>query len=650
MSIKNKRKLVEILVQSESYETADSLAEQLGVSKRTIYAYLDDIEPLINQTQALLEKRPGLGTKIMGDVNAKSSLLRSVHKQSSLDFDPQERQDLLLKELLNGKRISYYDLADRFYVSRSTIVKDMKAIKKQYFPQDNILSSNNEGTLMATDERTLQSIWGRYLTAKYALVNAHPPVLLDRYGCFIEDELDLPGSFVKNILLEIEQIGSVYDLADYYRINLFESLLVMSFRILKGHHHEKSGGYVFERVTELDTYYIAYDLAARLESDLDLVYMIEDKVFINECLIANGIKNVKLGDTSEYYTDLVDDLIIKTSHMMNEDLSGDHQLREGLLHHIIPMCFRLKNGIALQNPYIHEIKKQYSMMFHLTWYVVVDLEKEWGKRIPVDEIAFLMIHFQSALERKRDIKKILIISQTGLLTTEILERRIKQYLPSVHIYEVISEEKVEQVDLDKVDLIISTVSLKFTPSVVLTLSSIPSDGELKELAAKMEDYFTNQSHQLNQSGIDDPEHPLIESLSKRLSIVRGHVQSAKEAMTRLTLPLIDNGSVTEEYLSSVFEREDMSSTAFETGIAIPHGNPAYVKETQVSILINDKKISWGDERVDVVVLISVAKADISHISLIIEPLYEVMASRSDVERLFINQSDQSIYRLFARYH
>ncbi len=368
------------------------------------------------------------------------------------------------------------------------------------------------------------------------------------------------------------------------------------------------------------------------------------------CCNKNGIKNVKLGDTSEYYTDLVDDLIIKTSHMMNEDLSGDHQLREGLLHHIIPMCFRLKNGIALQNPYIHEIKKQYSMMFHLTWYVVVDLEKEWGKRIPVDEIAFLMIHFQSALERKRDIKKILIISQTGLLTTEILERRIKQYLPSVHIYEVISDEKVEQVDLDKVDLIISTVSLKFTPSVVLTLSSIPSDGELKELAAKMEDYFTNQSHQLNQSEIDDPEHPLIESLSKRLSIVRGHVQSAKEAMTRLTLPLIDNGSVTEEYLSSVFEREDMSSTAFETGIAIPHGNPAYVKETQVSIFINDKKISWGHERVDVVVLISVAKADISHISLIIEPLYEVMASRSDVERLFINQSDQSIYRFFARYH
>ena len=69
------------------------------------------------------------------------------------------------------------------------------------------------------------------------------------------------------------------------------------------------------------------------------------------------------------------------------------------------MYFRLKNNIKMQNPYISEIKKQYSMMFHMTWYVVVDIEKEIGNKIPEDEIAFLMIHFQSALERRREIKR-----------------------------------------------------------------------------------------------------------------------------------------------------------------------------------------------------------------------------------------------------
>lgn len=650
MSLKNKQKLVEILIQTDQYESGASLAEQLGISPRTVYSYLDEIEYLIRKSDAILEKKPGMGTKIIGNTEAKRNLLFSICHQSTLDLDPPERQEFILKQLLIGKRVSYYDLADQYHVSRSTIVKDVKAIKERYFPCEQFLTSNNEGSLLNTDERTLQALWGKYLSTRYELIFGHPPIVLKKYGQFIKEELDLSALFLKHILEEVEKIGSTFSLADYYRIQLFENLVILSNRIAQGCHHDKSSGYVFERVTELDTYHIANDIASRLECNLEQTFITEDKVFLNECLIANGIKNEALLDTPTNYVDLVNELIEKISHTMSEDLTSDHQLREGLLNHIIPMYFRLKNGIALQNPYIHEIKKQYSLIFHLTWYVVVDLENGLGKRIPEDEIAFLMIHFQSALERKRDIKKILIISQTGLLTTEILERRIRQYLPSAHIYEVISQEKVDQVDLEKADLIISTLSLKISAPPVLSLSSIPSDNELKDLARKIDVYFSKPSHQISRFDSQNQEHPLIASLSKRLSITSGHVQSCEEAINKLTLPLIESGSVSENYLSSVFEREDMSTTAFETGVAIPHGNPAYVNETHISLLINDKKISWGEERVDVVVLISVAKEDIQHISLIIERLYDVMQSRTEVERLFLTQSDQAIYRFFTRYY
>lgn len=290
------------------------------------------------------------------------------------------------------------------------------------------------------------------------------------------------------------------------------------------------------------------------------------------------------------------------------------------------------------------------MMFHLTWYAVLDLERELGRRIPEDEIAFLMIHFQSALERKRDIRKILIISQTGLLTTEILERRIKQFLPSIHIYEVIAEDQIGQMDLKKVDLIISTVPLPIDDPPVIPLSSIPTDAELRDVMNKMTKHFSS-SYILNgrHEGLSQ-DHPLVDSLSRRLSITRGHVLSMEDAIRTLTDPLVETGKVTDAYIKSVFNREEMSSTAFETGIAIPHGDPSFVKETQLSVLINDRKINWGNDRVDVIVLVSVTKEDIQHISLIIEQLYTVMESRTDIEKLFHNQSDQDISRYLAHYH
>ncbi|GAB2501822.1 hypothetical protein GCM10008929_22870 [Alkalibacterium psychrotolerans] len=424
---------------------------------------------------------------------------------------------------------------------------------------------------------------------------------------------------------------------------------VFIFRLRKAFHHVRSSGYIFERVSTLDTYYIAFELAEDIQNLLSSVLTTEDTLFLNDCLIACGIKNQLSTDNYAFYEQVADELIRKIGTMMNEDLTTDDYLITGLINHLVPMWFRLRNKLTLQNPYIKEIKKQYSMMFHLTWYGVVDIEQFVGRRIPEDEVAFLMIHFQSALERKRDIRKILIVTQTGMVTTEILERRIKQFLPSVHVYESLQADKLDDVDLNKVDLIISSDKLQLDSPPVHLLSVIPTDDELKTLARKLPLYFEQNDFQTDKLDLANQEHPLIDSLSRRLSIVRGTFNSAEEVIEQLAQPLMDKGHVSDEYVATIYERETMSSTAFETGIAIPHGNPSYVNKTHVSICVSDKKITWGGERVDVVVLISVAKKDMSHISLFIERIYEVMQSREKVEKIFIEQSDKELYRYFARY-
>ncbi|SDC21239.1 Transcriptional antiterminator [Pelagirhabdus alkalitolerans] len=649
MSLKHKQKLIDLLVGTDDYLSATEISEHLGVSTRTIHSYLNSLAPIIKCTGLSLEKKTGLGIKLNGDTNKVSELLQTLEKQATLDLEPSDRQQIIFKRLLQGERVSYLDLADQYFVSRSTIVKDMKAIRETYSIGQSSFSFNNEGTKLEVTERMLQEMWGKYFYVSYSKLFGNPPYSLIHYSAFIKDELFLSNEAVNVLIQSVEELGTKYQLAEYYRIQLFENLSLLYYRVSQDYHFEGLSGYIFERVTELDTYYIAHDLASHIQESLDVVFSTQDILFLNQCLVANGLKQDLVLEGHSYFEYLADELIVKIGKIMNEDLSEDEQLKTGLLHHLVPMLFRLRNDITLTNPYIHEIKKQYSMMFHLTWYVVVDMENELGIRMPEDEIGFLMIHFQSALERKRDIKKVLIICQSGLLTTEILERRIKQFLPSVHVYEMISEEKVANVDLSKVDLIISTVDLTISGPPVIELSSIPTDRELSDVVQRMNDIFESNSHSVDRIYDQDEEHPLIHSLKNRLTIKRAHLHSESEALKYLTKPLVDAQLVNPDYLDSVFQREAMSSTAFETGVAIPHGNPSYVNQTHISILVNEKKITWGKEKVDVIILISVAKEDMEHISMIIGRIYDMMQSRSEVERIFINQSDQSIYRYLARH-
>jgi mannitol/fructose-specific phosphotransferase system IIA component (Ntr-type) len=104
--------------------------------------------------------------------------------------------------------------------------------------------------------------------------------------------------------------------------------------------------------------------------------------------------------------------------------------------------------------------------------------------------------------------------------------------------------------------------------------------------------------------------------------------------------------VTPLYRKSVFEREATSSTALETGVAIPHGNPDYVKKTNIAILVNNKKIHWGNEKVDIVMMLSISKNDVKKISPIIAQIYDLISSRDRIEIIFFGKTKEEIYRYF----
>ncbi|GAB2319906.1 hypothetical protein IRB23SM22_21670 [Alkalibacterium sp. s-m-22] len=148
MTIKNKQKLLGMLIENEQFRSAAFLADRLGVSARTIHAYLKELDDLIQNTSLVLERRPGAGIRLIGSHSDKLSCLTAISRGTRIDLDPADRQFEIIRNLLEGNRVSYHELAEHYFVSRATIVKDIRQIRQDFLQGEDLLSSNNDGTIL----------------------------------------------------------------------------------------------------------------------------------------------------------------------------------------------------------------------------------------------------------------------------------------------------------------------------------------------------------------------------------------------------------------------------------------------------------------------------------------------------------------------
>lgn len=123
--------LLTILLQETEYRTLQSLAEEVGVSRRSLQNYLTNIEKWLsrmNLQQSRIDTKPGRGVRLC-TCAADRSLIAAMRGHTKIDTDteaPNRRMQLLRQILFAGKEISVQSLMDQFYVSRATILDDLQ--------------------------------------------------------------------------------------------------------------------------------------------------------------------------------------------------------------------------------------------------------------------------------------------------------------------------------------------------------------------------------------------------------------------------------------------------------------------------------------------------------------------------------------------
>ena len=633
MLTKRQKELLELLAQQSDFQTVEYFASKLGVSKRTTHSELRIIEDYLQSSGEYLEKKRGVGIAIKRFKEVEA--IEEKKEASDIYNTFNRRVEIMNILLFNEKVVSFNHLSDSFMVSKTSIIKDFEFIMKILNVGSRIkLCSDIHGTSLVGSEEDIQKAllqFNRYLLNNSELYDedfAEKIKLLDTY--YGESLINVCSNILYTYIRE-----NVNAISDYYVQNILNIFIILVFRIAKGHHIEE-----LKRTDASETTIFFEESAVRMLHKaalrLELTYTNEDVHYLSLQLISNRFEPLPEEEVDEV---IVERLLSRVSAALNINFASDQKLEEQLKNHIPPMIYRLRSNNKTENPFTSQIKNEFSLTFNVIWVVLSEYEQELGISFNEDEIAFLTMYFQAAIERARMNRKILIVCQMGIATSELLINRIKNVLPSLDTFEVASVAELEQMPLNEYDLIISTIKVDLPKKQVILVSPFLTKEDIERI--KQSDLLPKAENNVLKLV---RAHHLMKFVDKDFVFVNTDFSSKEELIEQVGEVLIENGFVTQQFIQTVQEREEMGSTDLPTGTAVPHGNSTCVNQTIIVLVKNKKKFKWNKYYVDLVFLICIAKQDTFQTRNILADIYNIIDSNEQLKQLREATTNDVLFR------
>jgi len=123
--------------------------------------------------------------------------------------------------------------------------------------------------------------------------------------------------------------------------------------------------------------------------------------------------------------------------------------------------------------------------------------------------------------------------------------------------------------------------------------------------------------------------------------------SKSEAIENLGQELYESGFINKEYIETMNEREKISSTYLESGIAMPHGSfygKKYIKKSGIVIHQYPYGIDYGNNKI-AYILIGVAVKENEHMELL-SKLAQIIDEDEKTQKLCMALDDEEIYEIF----
>ena len=621
--------LLEFLLKQHEYLSANQLAEKYGVSTKTVYQDIDKLNDFFDEGElkSRIVKVPRKGIKLSDDEERKkihSLLLVNKHESGVQDFSPEYRESELIKRLfINQEDLDIYDFAEEMYVTESTVHRDIDKLEKNLGQFDLKIRIKHDQLFVDGDEWNIRKALQSYVIQAQSLGREEK---IERF--FSEKDIEICYEAISRLSQKYH-----HQFSEEYSCLLLVECLVFKKRTEHNNCLTERTSNLINDLNHLEVYFFSGEL---LESIINKSfseispYEIEAMAY---SLLAYGF-SIQSADYIQNIEHQVNELIIKVSNLLSLDLSKDNHLKLMLSNHISKMIFRLRNQIYITNPALEEIKKQYSSLFNVIWIAIRGLSKYYEINISNEELAFIVIHFQLAIEKIVKPLNIVVICQNGIATSELIMSKLHKIFDSDAKITNINARELDFYDLSNIDLIISTIALPEVKVPVIEVSPILTKDEIESIRSFYSEHMTD-NYTLMRTSLDGRKFNLesLQTLIKKPSLIRETVKSKKECIEKMIRECDATNRRIKEFKESILERETLGSTSVYTGVALPHCDPRFVEQSELIVMTLDKTINWGKNNVKLIILIAVAENDIPIFKDSLIALYSVIENQELMNEL-----------------
>lgn len=598
--------MLKILLNSPGQQfTHEALAEYLHVSTRTIRNYMVTIRDFMSQNgkeHLLIQTERGIG--VTGATEELMDLLKgSVDREFYLyRLDPAERFTMILLTLLMSDgycTISF--LAEKFKVSRGTILKDMEKVRR-YLERQGISFDPmlNKGYSLHVRESERRALLIRIV--QRASENAYMgEEQINFYWQYLRDEyeLEIYRREVKQLLLDMER---------RYELNVSDSCFEeIQFTIVLSIARMKRGHLIDQVETEhpFTGYYMVFDMAEKLLSRLHAIfhfpYTEKEEYFLAhalyECRFYKDGTGDRVRDMQMHLA--VTGFLTQIGKELSIPLCEDVQAVERLEKHLKDIAKAHREGIHFQNEYREPMQKAYPVYYDAVKRNLYMLENGIGYHCSEDDLTFILFHVAAIAEQYYQNSQqpgIVVVCHTGIGTACFLAEQLKNNF-NIHIAAITSRHKLEEtMHLCEFDLIVSTVALDIQNVKWVKVSPMLEDQDiltLQKMFLELRKYKRRNGEE-PKAAEQKPESQLILSLE---NIRLGEkCRDWQEAIDRAGELLLQKQCVTEGYIQSMKDavRDYSAYCVFCPEVALVHANPdCGVLKFGISLIRLEKPVPFG---------------------------------------------------------
>ena len=579
-----------MMLKQDEYRTAKQLAQQLGVSEKTVRTGLQELDHQLEEFGAKVMSKPRFGYCLeVSDKERFEKYRDEVEGSRRVPETGQERSEYLMACLLFARGYMKIDeLCDFIYVSKTTLshyLKMVEAILRRY--QLTIDRRPNYGIKIQGEEIDIRRLIGDYFIKRHCLEGmnmAHQ-----------DEELSELAGLMRSLMTKYD-----LHLSEISYENFLDYIYVAWKRMKAGYYLEMDVKKMPEIGIKEQTF--IQELVAALEEKEGIHCTPDEENYFllylaGKRMIGNVVENDSNFVIHEQTDHLATRMLKLVSHDYQMDFQNNFEIRMTLNQHLVPFDVRMRYDIPIKNPMLGEIKEKYSLAYQIADVACGVLREFYKKEIPEDEIGYFALIFELALEKgKTDSRSdILVVCSTGKGTSRLLkykyEQEFSEYLNNIYVCDLLG---LETFDLAKIDYIFTTVPITREVNVPIVEVGVFLESDDIRKVTDVLRFGTN--------------HDIVRRYYGEKRFLPHVPVMSKEDILKYICDVIQRQEqVDDNFFDLVLERETFVQMDYGNSITLPHPNQIASEQSFAYVAVLEQPVIWNSLPVQVVLLTSIGR-------------------------------------------